>query len=177
MVVNCEQVWREVSNYLDGGVDPNLRAAIEDHVRGCRRCAAVVDGTRNIIQLYGDERMIEVPLGFSYRLHQKLDASIVGPRRTFLGWMVAAAAAVLMAGGIELARLSERNIERRAPMAETGHGVPPDLRVVVAPDGKLFHLAGCEYIHGKDNLRTLTAAQAAKEGYTPCPRCLKKYLT
>src|SRR5208337_2457719 len=62
MVVNCEEVWREVSNYLDGEVEPGLRAAMEEHVRGCKRCTAVLDGTRNVIQLYGDERMLEVPL-------------------------------------------------------------------------------------------------------------------
>ena len=26
MVVNCEQVWQEISNYLEDDVDPNLRA-------------------------------------------------------------------------------------------------------------------------------------------------------
>ena len=46
MVVNCEEVWREVSNYLDGDVDPTLRVAIEEHVRGCKHCTAVVHGTR-----------------------------------------------------------------------------------------------------------------------------------
>ncbi|MBV9340100.1 MAG: zf-HC2 domain-containing protein [Acidobacteria bacterium] len=25
MLINCEQVWREVSDYLDGEVDPELR--------------------------------------------------------------------------------------------------------------------------------------------------------
>ena len=61
MVVNCEEVWREISNYLDGGIEPDLRLAIEEHIRGCRHCAAVLDGTRNVVQLYGDERMLEVP--------------------------------------------------------------------------------------------------------------------
>jgi Putative zinc-finger len=98
MVVNCEEVWREVSNYLDGEVEPGLRAAMEEHVRGCRQCAAVLDGTRNVIQLYGDERMLEVPLGFSRRLEKRLEENISGSRRSFFGWMVAVAAAVLVAG-------------------------------------------------------------------------------
>src|SRR5271157_1269137 len=101
MVVSCEEVWREVSNYLDGDVDPTLRVAIEEHVRGCKRCTAVLDGTRNLIQLYGDERMLEVPLGFSQRLHQRLDENMPRNRRSFLGWMVAAAAAVLVVGTLE----------------------------------------------------------------------------
>ena len=31
MVVSCEQVWQEISNYLDGDVSPELRAAMEEH--------------------------------------------------------------------------------------------------------------------------------------------------
>jgi hypothetical protein len=177
MVVNCEEVWREVSNYLDGEVDPALRTAIDEHVRGCQRCAAVLDGTLNIVQLYGDERMLEVPLGFSHRLHQRIDANMPGNRRSFLGWMVAAAAACLILGTIEVVRPSTfRGPQTRSEHARPGTGVPPDLQVVVAEDGKLFHLAACTFIHGKNNLRTLTAAEAEREGYTPCARCLKKYL-
>ena len=177
MVVSCEEVWREVSNYLEGEVDPALRTAIEDHVRGCQRCAAILDGTRNVIQLYGDERMLEVPLGFSNRLHQRIGANMPGNRRSFLGWMVAAAAACLIFATVEVARSSGfRGPQLRSEHAQPGGGVPPDMKVVVAEDGRLFHRAECTFIHEKNKLRTLTAAEATSEGYTPCVRCLKKYL-
>ena len=177
MVVSCEEVWREVSNYLDGEVEPVLRAAMQEHIRGCKRCAAVLDGTRNVLQLYGDERMLEVPLGFSQRLHQRLDENMPATRRSFLGWMVAAAAACLVAGTIEVARSSALHTpELRSEHAQPGAGVPPDMMVVVSEDGKLFHVAGCEFIHEKTKLRTITAAEASKQGYSPCVRCMKKYL-
>ena len=177
MVVNCEHVWREVSNYLDNEVEPTLRAAIEDHIRGCTRCAAVLDGTRNVIQLYGDDRMLEVPLGYSQRLHRRLDENMPSNRRTFLGWMVAAAAACLIFGTYEVTRGSAfRNPQLRSQLAEPGNGVPPYMLVVVSENGKLFHLAGCDYIHEKTKLRTVTAADATREGYAPCVRCLRKYL-
>ena len=177
MVVSCEEVWREVSNYLDGETEPGLRVAIEEHVHGCKRCTAVLDGTRNIIQLYGDERMLEMPLGFSGRLHQRLDQNMPGNRRNFLGWVLAAAA-VLLVGGIEAARSSVfRGPQPRSEQAQAGTGVPPDMKVVVSEDGKLFHLAECTFIHEKNKLRTITAAQALRGGYAPCVRCMKKYLT
>jgi anti-sigma factor RsiW len=177
MVVDCEEVWREVSNYLDGEVDPALRTAIDEHVRGCQHCAAVLDGTRNVVQLYGDERMLEVPLGFSNRLHQRIDANMPGNRRSFLGWMVAAAAACLILGTIEVTRSSPfRGPQLRSELAHPGSGVPPDLQVVANDDGRVFHLPGCTFIHEKNKLRTLTAAAAEREGYTPCVRCLRKYL-
>ena len=177
MVVSCEEVWREVSNYLDGEVEPVLRAAMQEHIRGCKRCAAVLDGARNVIQLYGDERMLEVPLGFSQRLHQRLDENMPPTRRTFLGWMVATAAAVLVVGTIEVARSSAfHGSELRSEHARPGTGVPPGMMVVVSENGKLFHVAGCDFIHEKTKLRTITAAEASKQGYSPCVRCMKKYL-
>ena len=65
MVVNCEQVWQEISNYLEGEVSPELRAAMEAHIRECRHCTAVLDGTRNVVHLYADDRLLELPAGFS----------------------------------------------------------------------------------------------------------------
>ena len=177
MVVDCEQVWREISNYLEGDVDANVRAAMETHIRECKHCKAVLDGTRNVIELYGDERMVEVPLGFSHRLHRRLEESLQPNRRSFLGWMVAAVAALLVAGSFELARSSVfRRPELRSEHAQAGSGVPPDMMVVVSADGKLFHASGCPLIHDKTHVRTMVAREAIKQGYAPCVRCMKKYV-
>ena len=46
--------------------------------------------------------------------------------------------------------------------------------VVITSQGKLFHRAGCKYIHGDP--RTVSAAEAEREGYTPCTRCLRDAL-
>ena len=93
MVVACEQVWREVSNYLEGDIAPELRAAVDDHSRTCPRCRAVLQGARNVVQLFGDERMVEVPLGFSHRLHRKLEENMPGRRGRAWGWLIGLAAA------------------------------------------------------------------------------------
>jgi len=177
MVIRCEEVWREISNYLEGEVDPNLRATMEEHFRGCKHCTAVLDGTRNVIQLYGDERMIEVPLGFSNRLHRRLEENMHGGRRSFLGWMVAAAAAVLTVSAVELASsTSSRSPEPRSEHAQPAVGVPPELRVVVSEKGKTFHVPTCTFIHDRTNLQTITAREAQQQGYVPCVRCMKQYL-
>lgn len=177
MVIKCEEVWREVSNYLDGEVEPGLRTAIEEHVRGCERCAAVVDGTRNVIQLYGDERMLEVPVGFSRRLHQRLENNVSTSRRGFLGWMLAAAAGGLVFGGFELASSSALTIPHlRSEHAQASNRVPPDMMVIVSERGKIFHVAGCPFIHDRGKLLTISAREAERDGYAPCVRCMKRYL-
>lgn len=177
MVVNCEQVWQEISNYLDGDIESNLRAAMDSHFQECKRCKAVLEGARNVVQLFGDERMIDVPLGFERRLQRRLEENIHPSRRSFLGWMVAATAAVLVAGSFEVARSSvSKRVEPRSEHAQSGAGVPPNMMVVVSEEGKLFHASGCPFIHDKAHVRMVVAREAIKEGYTPCVRCMKKYL-
>jgi len=177
MVVNCESVWREVSNYVDGEVASDLRAAMDQHFHECQKCTAVLEGMRNVVQLYGDERMVEMPLGFGHRLHRRLDENLYPTRRRFFGWVVAAAAGVLVAGGFQVARsLSPTRLDLRSPHSQPGRGVPPDMAVLIYPDGKTFHRAGCPYILDKANLRTVAAREAEHEGYTPCVRCMKEYL-
>ena len=101
-----------------------------------------------------------------------------GSRRSFLGWMVAAAAGLLLVGGFEAARsASTSRRELRSGHAQQGAGVPPDMMVLVSSDGKTFHVAGCPFIHDKAHVRTLVAREALQEGYVPCVRCLKKYLS
>jgi methylphosphotriester-DNA--protein-cysteine methyltransferase len=46
--------------------------------------------------------------------------------------------------------------------------------VVITPEGKLFHKAGCRYIHGKPEV--VTMAEAIRRGYTPCTRCERELL-
>jgi Putative zinc-finger len=178
MVVNCETVWHEISNYVDGEVAADERATMDQHFSECKKCTAVLEGTRNVVLLYGDERMVEVPLGFGHRLHRRLDESLYPTRRGFFGWMVAAAAGMLVVSGFEAARsLSPGNLDLRSPHSQPGKGVPAEMSVLVYPDGKTFHRQGCEFILDKKNLRTVTAAEAEREGYTPCVRCMKQYVS
>ena|SRR5215469_9567959 len=70
--IDCQHVRRELSNYLEGDLTPELRLQIDNHLAGCSHCTAVHDGMRNVVQLLGDDRLIEVPEGFGKRLYQRL---------------------------------------------------------------------------------------------------------
>ena len=72
-MVTCEEVRKELSNFLDGEIDPQLRAQILQHLRHCRRCSVLADSIRKVIYIVGDDRIFEVPVGYSERLHSFLD--------------------------------------------------------------------------------------------------------
>ncbi len=177
--VNCEHVWREISNYLEGEVDAGLRSAMDAHFQTCKRCSSVLEGTRNVIRLYGDERMIEVPAGFGRRLEKRLAQSArvrSRPWSTWSAWLVPVAAMALFAGGLRVANSSTAGPELKSEHAQPGKGIPPDMQVVVTTGAKLFHVAGCGVIHNRATERTLTAKEAMQQGYVPCLRCMREYL-
>ena len=70
--ISCLEVWREISNYVDETVDPELRARMEEHLKHCDHCSAVLDGARNVVSLVADGRSFELPKGFGQRLYQRL---------------------------------------------------------------------------------------------------------
>jgi hypothetical protein len=69
-------------------------------------------------------------------------------------------AAALVAGNGAIRDRSEHS----RPAARVVQG-----SVVITREGKLFHRAGCKYIHGQAEI--VSASEAEREGYTPCTRC------
>jgi hypothetical protein len=78
MVIECKHVWDHISGYLDGALSPEVLKQVQKHLEHCEICSAILDSTRNILILTADERVFELPLGFSQRLHARLDAEIRG---------------------------------------------------------------------------------------------------
>lgn len=74
--ISCVEVWRELSNYVDGNVDPELRERMEEHFKGCEHCTAILDGMRNVVRLVGDGRSFDLPVGFSDRLKKRLQGKL-----------------------------------------------------------------------------------------------------
>ena len=73
MRIDCKHVWQYISAYIDDELDAELRARIERHLETCEICSAVLDSTRNVIVLVADDRVFELPAGFSQRLHDRLE--------------------------------------------------------------------------------------------------------
>jgi anti-sigma factor RsiW len=73
MVIDCKHVWSYISEYLDGTLPDEMRDAVQKHLDHCEICSAILDSTRNVIILVADDRVFELPVGFSERLHARID--------------------------------------------------------------------------------------------------------
>ena len=80
MVIECKHVWAHISGYLDQTLPPDVLEQVQKHLDHCEICSAILDSTRNILILTADERVFELPLGFSERLHARLEDEIRGLR-------------------------------------------------------------------------------------------------
>jgi hypothetical protein len=56
----------------------DIRLDVQKHLEHCEICSAILDSTRNIIILTADERVFELPVGFSERLHARIDLELQG---------------------------------------------------------------------------------------------------
>lgn len=70
--ITCKIVRRELSNYIEDDVTPELRARIQRHVDDCPGCRAVYDGVHNILRLVGGGEVLDLPPGFSRRLLERI---------------------------------------------------------------------------------------------------------
>ena len=71
--MNCRGVIREISNYLDGELDPGARADLERHLQHCEDCRLVVDTTKKTIQIFCNSEPVPLPAGVRERLHAALE--------------------------------------------------------------------------------------------------------
>src|SRR5258708_37242344 len=113
---------------------------MDEHIRTCTRCKAVMEGTRNVIVLYGDERMLDLPSGFSRRLEKRLaqGARVGRGWSTWSAWLVPVAALALIVGSLGLARSETGNHPLKSEHAQPGTDSPPTMLVLVDSGSKDF---------------------------------------
>jgi len=70
--MNCRNVIRELSNYLDGDLDLNLKQSIEHHIEKCEDCHLLVDTTRKTIQIFCKSEPLPLSEDVRGRLHAAL---------------------------------------------------------------------------------------------------------
>jgi anti-sigma factor RsiW len=74
--IDCRQAWKEITSYTEGDLTPEMRERMDRHLRECPHCRAVYDGSQNVVRLLGGNNVLELPTGFSQRLHDRLLAEL-----------------------------------------------------------------------------------------------------
>jgi len=76
VVIECKHVWDYLSDYLDDSLSSEIKELVQRHLEHCEICSAILDSTRNIVVLTADDRVFELPIGYSERLHARLAQEI-----------------------------------------------------------------------------------------------------
>jgi len=70
--LNCKGVIREISNYIDGALEPVEKQELERHLAHCEDCKIVVDQTKLTVDVFCDSEPVELPSDVRSRLHEAL---------------------------------------------------------------------------------------------------------
>ena len=70
--MKCKGVIREISNYIDGELEPSARQELERHLNDCEDCKVIVDQTKLTVSLFCDSKPVELPAAVKSRLHEAL---------------------------------------------------------------------------------------------------------
>jgi len=60
-VISCSDFMAELGNFLDGEVEAQVRAQLEQHLAHCATCTVLVDSTRKTIHIVTDTGSFDLP--------------------------------------------------------------------------------------------------------------------
>ena len=74
--MNCQEVIRQLSEYLDGELETNLLDSLEQHLSACRDCRIIVDTTRKTVEIFCNSEPLPLPAPVHERLMKVLAAKL-----------------------------------------------------------------------------------------------------
>ena len=66
--MKCSEFLHELTDYLDGVIDANTKAELDEHLAWCHNCYVVCDTTKKTIEIYRDSQLYELPEDLRSRL-------------------------------------------------------------------------------------------------------------
>jgi hypothetical protein len=61
-----------LDDLIDESVTTEMRADLQEHLRGCEHCEVTLSTTRKTIQIYRSHEVYEMPMGLRERLHKAI---------------------------------------------------------------------------------------------------------
>ncbi len=74
--MNCKGVIRELSDYIDGDLDPVIVKELERHLEHCEDCKMILDQTKQSIDIYCGSKRVSLPGDVRSRIHSALRAQM-----------------------------------------------------------------------------------------------------
>ena len=59
--MTCAEFLKELNEFLDGDMDPKLKAELDTHLVWCHHCFVVCDTTKKTIKIYKESQVYELP--------------------------------------------------------------------------------------------------------------------
>ena len=70
--MKCEELLKQLNDYVEGTVDPSICGEFAHHLSGCNPCQVVVDNLRQTLSLFQAGEPHTLPTPFQQRLHLAL---------------------------------------------------------------------------------------------------------
>jgi anti-sigma factor RsiW len=68
----CEDLIQNLSDYIDGELDPELCSELEEHLKDCKNCRLMLDTMKMTVKLCKDGERRELPAGLNKKLNEQL---------------------------------------------------------------------------------------------------------
>lgn len=72
--MTCTEFLAQLDDLIDNEVTREMRADLEEHLRGCDHCQVTLNTTRKTIEIYRSHEIYDLPSGLRDRLHAAIMA-------------------------------------------------------------------------------------------------------
>ncbi|GGG93133.1 anti-sigma factor family protein [Silvibacterium dinghuense] len=70
--MTCSEFLAQLDDLIDNQVSVEMRADLEEHLRGCEHCEVTLSTTRKTIEVYRKHEIYELPNAMRERLQQAI---------------------------------------------------------------------------------------------------------
>ncbi len=70
--MNCSDFLKELTDYLDGVIDADTKAELDEHLAWCHNCYVVCNTTKMTIEIYRGSELYELPDDLRLRLRSAI---------------------------------------------------------------------------------------------------------
>ena len=72
--MTCSQFLALLDDLIDDSVTPEMRAELQQHLKGCEHCEVTLSTTRKTIEIYRSHEIYDLPPSLRERLHAAIMA-------------------------------------------------------------------------------------------------------